>query len=82
VGIFGNSIARGVSDYAQEFPEVLERLKDLPAAANKRVVLLNFALGGQHQPQHLLILTHMLSVGVGIRRRHVFGSAADFGLGG
>lgn len=64
VGVFGNSIARGVVDALQTRPEVAEQLARLPGAAGKRVLLLNLAIGGHRQPQALLMLSYLLSLGM------------------
>jgi hypothetical protein len=64
VGVFGASVAHGLGDYLQLFPEVTKPLESLPAAAKKRIVVLNLAVGGHHQPQYLMALTHLLSIGM------------------
>lgn len=57
VGFFGGSFAAGV--YQAATTTLKERLN----AADKDVVLLNFSAGGYKQPQQLLILAYMLSLG-------------------
>jgi hypothetical protein len=77
VGVFGNSIARGIADFMQEAPWVQERLATLPAARGRRVLILNFAVGGHRQPQPFLVLAYLLSLGMRIDLALSFGAANE-----
>lgn len=57
IGIFGGSFATGVFLHAKE--RLVEKLKDL----DKEIIILNIALGGYKQPQQLMALTYLLSLG-------------------
>jgi hypothetical protein len=66
IAIFGNSIAQGIGQGFQgQDPqsELMRRLSKLPAAAGKRVIVLNLALGGHKQPQELMTLSYLLAGG-------------------
>lgn len=58
VAVFGGSLAAGL--YRQARPVLLRQL----ASAGKPVETINFAKGGYKQPQQLLILAYMLSLGI------------------
>jgi hypothetical protein len=81
IGIFGNSIAHGVVDYLQLFPSTTDLAKRIPGPAGKRIVILNLALGGHHQPQHLLALTHLLSIGMRFDMVVLLGTTQEVGSG-
>jgi len=69
VAIFGNSIANGIGDRFQNDRfvnpnlDIDRRLGQIPAAAGKKVVVLNLALGGHKQPQELFTLAYLLAGG-------------------
>lgn len=67
VAIFGNSIAHGIGEAFQvqdpNYSKLTQRLNALPAAAGKRVVVINLALGGHKQPQELMTLAYLLAGG-------------------
>lgn len=66
IAIFGDSIVHGIGEAIQgEDPNspLMRRLSALPAAAGKRVVLLNLGLGGHKQPQELMTLAYLLAGG-------------------
>ena len=58
IGIFGGSVAAGYYMFSAQF-----RSKDCLEQTQKEIVVLNFAAGGYKQPQQLLILTYLLSLG-------------------
>jgi len=63
IGIFGGSVAQQFVDEAG--PERLyAQLRDLPKFANRRAVVVSAALGGYKQPQQLLALSYLLSLGL------------------
>lgn len=64
IAIFGNSIAHGLGSYFQVKAELEPVLRALPAAAGKDVLVLNMALGGYHQPQHLFVLSYLAITGM------------------
>jgi hypothetical protein len=60
IGIFGGSVA----DQLFVRRQVLEStLKKIPALTQKQLVFANLAIGGFKQPQQLMALTYMLSLG-------------------
>jgi hypothetical protein len=63
VGVFGGSVASRYSVHEIK-NEILEQsLQQLPELQKKEVVILSFATGGYKQPQQLLVLNYMLSIG-------------------
>ncbi len=64
IGVFGGSVASNFSMYEIENQVLAKTLKEkIPELANKEIIILPFALGGYKQPQQLLILNYMLSLG-------------------
>jgi hypothetical protein len=63
VAVMGNSIAAGLGQLWQASRPLQERLRDLPGARGKQVLILNFAHGGYHPPQYLMMLAYFLSSG-------------------
>jgi hypothetical protein len=61
VGIFGGSMAWWVSKEGAE--ALLGELSQIPELRDKRIVLVRVALGGFKQPQQLMALTYLLSLG-------------------
>lgn len=61
IGIFGGSVAFYFS--VQGVPALLEELAQVPAFRGKRLVVVRTALGGFKQPQQLLTLNYLLSMG-------------------
>lgn len=61
IGIFGGSVAFYFS--VQGVPALLEELAQVPAFRGKRLVVVRTALGGFKQPQQLLTLNYLLSLG-------------------
>lgn len=57
IGIFGGSFAGGTYGYGRE--NLINTLK----VTGKNIVVLNFAMGGYKQPQQLLALAYLLSLG-------------------
>lgn len=57
IGLFGGSFAR------QLFSFSMEELEKALAPLGKKLIIVNFAMGGYKQPQQLMILTYMLSLG-------------------
>ncbi len=58
IGIFGGSVAKDCYTFAAQ-----SRFKDCLKRTQNEIVVLNFAAGGYKQPQQLLILTYLLSLG-------------------
>ncbi|MGL4504016.1 MAG: hypothetical protein ACRCU2_33445, partial [Planktothrix sp.] len=64
IGVFGGSVASNFSMYEIENQVLSKTLKEkIPELANKEIIILPFALGGYKQPQQLLILNYILSLG-------------------
>ena len=61
VGVFGGSFAGGTVIYARE--KLIDTLKQSGSFGTKDVVVYNFALPGYKQPQQLMALTYLLSLG-------------------
>jgi len=61
IGLFGGSVAAEVYIYGRE--AFIQELKKYPAFANKRIRLSSIALGGMKQPQQLMGLNYLLSMG-------------------
>lgn len=61
VGIFGGSVAFWLSN--QGAPALLEELAKVPAWRGKQLVLVRTALGGFKQPQQLMALNYLLTLG-------------------
>jgi hypothetical protein len=61
VGIFGSSIA---AFFALEIRrELMALINGIPGYELREVIVLDFAMGGYHQPQELLVLNYMLTLG-------------------
>ncbi len=65
VGVFGGSAAAYFAE-AEGPRQVLERLRSLPAFAERRLQVFTTAQGGYKQPQPLLTLAYLLSLGAKI----------------
>lgn len=63
VGIFGGSVAANYSFFEIDRHILAAALNQLPALANKEIIVLPFAVGGYKQPQQLLVLSYFLSIG-------------------
>jgi len=63
VGVFGGSVASNYSIYEIQNKILETKLKQIPQLQDKEIIILSFATGGYKQPQQLLILNYMLSVG-------------------
>lgn len=63
VGVFGGSVAMFAGFYELENHVLADALKRLPALQNKQIVVLPFALGAHKQPQQLIALNYLLSLG-------------------
>ena len=63
VGIFGGSVAANYSFFETDRRILAAALNQLPALANKEIIILPFAVGGYKQPQQLLVLSYFLSIG-------------------
>jgi hypothetical protein len=61
VAIVGGSVAQGFGEWGG--PVLAGALGEAPALAGRRVVLQNFGLGGFKQPQQLLLLNYLLTLG-------------------
>lgn len=62
IGVFGGSLAADFSDLGAA--RLAERLADDPIFGGREIVVLNAAHGGFKQPQQVLALTYLLSLGV------------------
>ncbi|MGB3404193.1 MAG: hypothetical protein WBA77_16030 [Microcoleaceae cyanobacterium] len=63
VGVFGGSVASRYSVHEIKNGILEQSLKQIPELKNKEVIILSFATGGYKQPQQLLVLNYMLSIG-------------------
>ncbi len=63
VGVFGGSVASNYSIFVIQQAEFGEHLKGMPGYEDAEPIFLSFAAGGYKQPQQLLILSYMLSIG-------------------
>ncbi|MGC9525590.1 MAG: hypothetical protein ACP5D7_08645 [Limnospira sp.] len=63
VGVFGGSVASNYSIFEIQNKILETKLKQIPELKDKEIIILSFATGGYKQPQQLLILNYMLSVG-------------------
>lgn len=61
IGVFGGSFAGGTAIYARE--KVLDAIEQSGLFGRKEVELYNFALPGYKQPQQLMTLSFLLSIG-------------------
>lgn len=64
IGVFGNSIAAGLAGYMQSVSAFEARLRSYPTLAGRRIVILNFAMGGFHQPQEYFVLAYLAAAGI------------------
>lgn len=60
VGVFGGSVAAQFASWPEPFIRSLGRHREFQ---NKEIVIVNAALGGHKQPQSLMALSYLLSVG-------------------
>lgn len=63
VGVFGGSVAGGFALAAQKSPEFSAQLARVPAWHGKKVRILNFGMPGFKQPQQVITLAYLLSLG-------------------
>ena len=61
VGVFGGSVAMLFAFNGQE--RLIAGLREAPSLAGREIVVRSLALGGYKQPQQLLTLTYLLSLG-------------------
>ena len=61
VGILGGSVAQGASSYLKE--ALAKKIVSVAGLEHKQVILLNFAMGGYKQPQQLMAVNYLLSLG-------------------
>jgi hypothetical protein len=61
VGIFGGSFAQGVAALSEDV--IINELKASPRFASKQIKVLTLSMGGYKQPQQLLALAFLLSLG-------------------
>src|SRR5688572_15832143 len=62
IGIFGGSFAEGLAYEAGS--SLAERLRRSPRFAGKEVIVLRLGMGGYKQPQQMLALAYLLSLGM------------------
>ena len=63
VGVFGGSVASRYSVHEIKNSILEQSLQQIPQLKNKEMIVLSFATGGYKQPQQLLLLNYMLSIG-------------------
>jgi hypothetical protein len=63
IGVFGGSVAQGFALAAQRNETFVSELKKNRALADRNILVLNFAIVGQKQPQQAIILAYFLSIG-------------------
>jgi len=63
IGIFGGSVAQQFVGEAGP-QRLYAQLRDVPELTNRRAVIVSAALGGYKQPQQLLALSYLLSLGL------------------
>ena len=63
VGVFGGSVASNYSIYEIQNKILENKLKQLPQFKGKELIILSLATGGYKQPQQLIALNYMLSLG-------------------
>ncbi|MGB7428558.1 MAG: hypothetical protein WA933_12220 [Microcoleaceae cyanobacterium] len=63
IGVFGGSVASRYSVHEIKNNILEQALQQLPELKDKELIILSFATGGYKQPQQLLILNYMLSLG-------------------
>jgi len=61
IAVVGGSVAQGFA--AAGLPVVIEQLQRDPAYAGKEIVAVDLAVGGYKQPQQLMTLTYLLTLG-------------------
>ena len=62
VGIFGGSVADQLYRFSEQ--ELKEQLAQIPEFSGKKIIINSLALGGYKQPQQLMALNYMLSLGM------------------
>ncbi|NJK38878.1 MAG: hypothetical protein HC835_06975 [Oscillatoriales cyanobacterium RM2_1_1] len=63
IGVLGGSVASNYAIYEVRNKVLEKTIRQVPGLQNKEVVILPLAIGGYKQPQQLLVLNYMLSVG-------------------
>ncbi|MGF1492428.1 MAG: hypothetical protein ACFBSC_08235 [Microcoleaceae cyanobacterium] len=63
VGVFGGSVASNYSIYEVQSKLLEQAIQKQPGFESKEVIILSFAVGGYKQPQQMLILNYLLSMG-------------------
>ena len=61
IGVLGGSVAQGTSSYLRE--TLTKKIAGVPGFEHKQVIFLNLALGGYKQPQQLILVNYLLSLG-------------------
>lgn len=61
VGIFGASVAWWLSALGSD--EIVKKIKSIPEFSNRRVEIIKLGIGGNKQPQQLMILNYLLTKG-------------------
>ncbi|MBD3308741.1 hypothetical protein GF339_20170, partial [candidate division KSB3 bacterium] len=61
IGIFGGSFAQGVALLGKD--ALIERLRQSPEFAERDIIIHTLAIGGYKQPQQVLTLTYLLTLG-------------------
>lgn len=63
IGIVGGSVAARAAFHEFEFHTLADALQRIPLFSNRDIVVLNLAVGAYKQPQQLLVLSYLLSIG-------------------
>lgn len=63
IGVFGGSVAANYAFHEIDKKILGAALQQLPALAQRQIIVMPFAIGGYKQPQQLLVLSYFLSVG-------------------
>ena len=63
IGVLGGSVASNYSIYEVQNKILEKKLKQLPQFKDKEIIILSLATGGYKEPQQLITLNYMLSLG-------------------
>jgi len=63
VAVMGGSVARDFAMHSRRYGSFARALQQDPRYRNKKITVVNFAIGGYRQPQQLMILNYFLMLG-------------------
>lgn len=66
IAMIGGSVAKGLATHTQRSGDLLNILKNDPHFAKKQLRFINLAIAGMKQPQQLMYLSYLLSLGAEI----------------